>query len=184
MTINSELKQVIKDFSDEYAKKAEESRQEYIKHLPAGQAIPPKGIIFGDNNKDTFNQSCVEKRQKVRAIIDKEIRPLKLKLTEAPSTDAVNSIQLLKMRNSVSEKEISDLLDRYGDNDQVRAALVDIGKDHGYHSFSRSSNEERIENLEDLKRSLENSLTLKRMEDRGSAFYSWLNSVIDNIFPE
>lgn len=184
MTTNKELKKVLDDFNREYKAKSEESREAYIRHLPAGQAVPPKGRIYGDENKAAFTKLCLEKRAQVRDIIGKEIDSLRSKMAEAPTTEAVNSVQLLKMRDNVSEEEISTLLDKYGDNNQVRSALVDIASAHGYHSFSRSGDEERLKDIEGLQNSLENSLSIKSMEDKGEAYASWLGCAVDNLFPE
>jgi hypothetical protein len=52
-------------------------------------------------------------------------------LAKAPSSDALNYIQVLKMRSTLSQGDVDSAANVYGDNLSIMSIIGDIAKDHG-----------------------------------------------------
>lgn len=177
---NKELKSIISQFKDSYRIACDTSRNAYMKTLSAGAQIPREGFIYGDNFKAEFESMSSGYRDKVREIIGKNLSELREKMTEAPSTEAVNSITLLNMRKDVTENEIENLLSRYGDNHQARNTIVSIARNHGIYNFGDDETTERIADLESLESNLTKSLSASTAND---GLFAMMELDIDDVFP-
>ena len=188
MSINTQLKAITKGYADDFKAISERSREERLKDLAPGSSIPASGKLYGDKAKNDFKVKADTYRARANEVIDKEPKSRNDKMTAAPSTEAVNTIQLLKMRNNLTEADINPLMKRYGDNTQVYDTLRDIAAQHGIHGYHLEENPLRVKanKLSDLKNSINNNLRVERAE-RGYAsdgFISFLNATIDDALPE
>lgn len=188
MGIKDELKAITNRYADEYEAICESSREEHIKNLKVGAPTPAKGILYGDAAKAKFKKKADSYRVQATSIIGNELKRLNDKMTAAPSTEAVNTIQLLKMRSNVTQGDIDALMKRYGDNAQVYDTLRDIAAQHNIRDYAFESNplREQVEKLNVLKSNLNNNLRIERAE-RGYAskgFVNFLNAFIDDAFPD
>jgi hypothetical protein len=180
---NKELKKIMNDFNETYKRVCAQSRDEYIKSLGPGAMIPNDGPrIYTENGKNFFTEECRKYKAKAHEIIDAQINDLKNKITEAPSTEAVNSITLLKLRDSVTEKEISDLMERYGDNVQAYKALNSIAYAHDIKSFGDHPLCDRLDNVEALSASIDKTL-VPWNNHISDGFIGFFNMDIDSVFP-
>lgn len=188
MSIKDELKAITNRYVDDFNVICERSREERLKTLQPGARVPAQGKLYGDDARNEFKRKADAHRVQAMSIIGNELRALNEKMTAAPSTDAVNTIQLLKMRSNITPEDINVLMMRYGDNSQVRDTLVDIAGQHDIKDYKFESNPIRVkaEKLKDLNNSINNSLRLESAE-RGHAsagFVSFLNAAIDDAFPD
>lgn len=188
MSINTELKAITTRYTDKYKNICERSREERIKSLQPGAALPAHGKLYGDEAREQFRKEADACRVQAASIIENELKALNDKMTAAPSIEAVNTIQLLKMRSNVTAADINSLMQRYGDNSQVYDTLIDIAGQHNLNEYKFESNPLRVKanKLNDLRSSIEKNLRLERAE-RGYAsegFISFLNAAIDDALPE
>ena len=180
---NQELKKIMRDFLDSYKSIGIQSRDNYIKTLAPGSPLPKEGIIYGEYGKELFSDKCREYRNKAHQIVDFHLNETKRKETEAPSTEAVNSITLLKLRDDVTEKDISDLLDRYGENPQAYRAINSVAREHKILSFGDHPISQSRENLETLSASIDKAISPGN-EHISDGFVSIFDMTIDSAFPE
>lgn len=73
---------------------------------------------------------------------DRAQREVDKELAEAPSADAVASINALKLRGTVTEQDVMALLRTYGGNYQARAAIEDVAREKGIHVHDVKPNHE------------------------------------------
>ena len=188
MSINKELKAITGKYVEDYKTICNRSREERIKQLRPGEPIPKESTLYGDRAKADFKELADSHRAKANEILERELKAVNDKLTEAPSTEAVNSMQLLKMRDRVTLDEINGLMIRYGDNNQIYDTLKDVARQHGIneYAFDRNPLRVRAEMLSDLQHNINSSLTVNKAE-RGyatEAFISLINASIDDACPE
>lgn len=188
MGIKDELKAITNRYADDYKAICESSREERIKNLKVGDPMPAKGILYGDAARADFKKKADSYRVQATSIIGNELKRLNDKMTAAPSTEAVNTIQLLKMRSNVTQGDIDALMKRYGDNAQVYDTLIDIAGQHNIRDYKYESNPVRakVEKLSNIKTSINNNLRIERAE-RGYAsegFVAFLNAAIDDALPD
>lgn len=183
--VNKELKSLLSQFKDSYKMASESSRNEYMKTLVPGAEIPKTGVIYGDNRVREFESMCDGYRGKMKSIIADVSSDLKDKETEAPSTEAVNSITLLSMRKNVTEDEIDNLLTRYGDNQQAWRTINSIAKDHNIHVFRDHENEGKLSRVNDLEANLDRALSASSAISghASDGYLSMIAMEIDNVFP-
>lgn len=180
---NEDLKKILAEFQTDYDHTAAMSRQAYIGTLAPGSQLPAEGKIYLDNYRQTFKKSCQKYQDKVHSILDNMVGKLKADVTAAPSTDAVNTITLLNMRDRVGADEIADLMNAYGSNAQAYKALYSVAVRNGIHDYAEMTpTEATLKGIEDLGRSLDKTLTLDSAE-RGGAFLSWMGMTIDEALP-
>lgn len=180
---NKELKKIMSDFNNAYKTMCAQSRDDYIKTLNPGAPLPQEGALYTEDMKQKFSDECLKYRHKAHEIIDQHINELKKKATDAPSTEAVNSISLLKLRDSITEKEISEMLERYGDNVQAYRAINSIAYAHDIKSFDDHPISEHLERVEALSSSIDKVIAPwnKNISD---AYIGFVSMDIDSVFPE
>lgn len=187
---NKGLKVILNDYVSDYNRICEESRRAYVATLAPGAVVPPAGRIYTEDDKQRMEALADGYRNKAATIIDGIMQELKDELTAAPSSDAVNTITLLRMRDEIKPGEVRDLLDKYGDNPQAHKTIISIAMDKGCHLDPFTDYTHPAERMgarvEDLKASIENyidpdktSNTLANIE--GSRAFMDMN--IDSALP-
>lgn len=187
MSKNTELKAITKEYAKDFRNICERSKEERIKSLQPGDPLPKSGVLYGDDARERFMARAAEHREKALSIVDSELAKIQDELTKAPSTDAVNTLTLLKMRNKVTSEDLRPIMEKYGDNNQVYDTLRDIAAQHNIRDYAYESNplREQAEKLNGLKSSLNNNLRIDRAE-KGYAtdgFMSLLDAIIDDALP-
>lgn len=183
---SKELKSIVSQFADAYKMTCDRSWNDYVKTLTPGTMLPPKGRIYGEDKRAEFESLCQDYRVRVDKVLDEVLVGLNRKMTEAPSTEAVNTITLLNMRQNVDEIEIGNLLTKYGDNPQSWKALVDIASAHNIHVWDAHPVEKQIDGIENLRSSLGRVISRTSAEagHTSDAYISVVCMDIDNAFTE
>ena len=181
---NKEIKRLVSQFRDSYDSMCESSRNEYMKTLSPGFEVPDKGMIYGEKNRNEFSSMCKGYRERSRKIIGDVIKAIQDTLTDGPSTDAVNSVNLLNMRKNITMEEVQELLDRYGDNPQIWTTIKSIATEHklfiGEHPLY-----EQLAECKSLDLTMEKTLTLPNPKSYSltKAYYALLDMQIDKALP-
>lgn len=184
-TINSQLKEILNGFKEMYRYQCEESRLAHIATLKSWDRVPTDEKLYTQEARQTVQDGALEARQKARAILSNVINELKAKTTVAPSEDAVRTITLLNMRKIVSEEEIRNLLDRYGDNDQARRAIRDIAEQHDIYIGPGAGAAEKLEEVEYLAHTLDKTLSYLNVAGghASNGYFAVIEMQIDQVFP-
>ncbi len=179
---NEGIKELLKDYSDSYRIIKQSARDEQMLKLPAG-AIAPKNVELYGDYKDRFNNKVTEIKYKVKDIIDPIREDLINQTTDAPDTDAINMVSLLTTRKNVSEDDIYNMLDRYGNNYQVYNAVKDIAIEHEIRVPDHPIDRE-IENIDNLLANC-NQLSLRGAENghASAGYMSLMGMSVDEAFP-
>ena len=182
---NRDLKTIISQYLDDYKAICNSSRNDYIKTLVPGSPVPPEGAIYTDEKKAEFRSLVEGYRTKAFSIIDKAYKDLKDKSTVAPSSDAVNSIALLNMRKDISEKDIEDLLDKYGNNVQAYSTINSIARDHGIKTFKDHRIKEDMDGVGEIESVMDKFINYERATSgrAGDGLRAIIEAKIDKVFP-
>ena len=153
---NKELKALIAEFNQDFKISSEASRKEVLSNLKSGERAPESGRIYGENNREEFNNRARQYAARATELVQKEIDKVNDAMTEAPTDEAVRALTVVGLRDDVSKEEFDALFER------------------------------RREDLEGLGRSLRSTLTLRSAEDHsGSAGFTSLQlGSIDAVIPE
>lgn len=169
MNVKEQLRQIAKEFMDEYNIHCTTSRNALIKSMRPGEPVPPEGEIYGIDYQNAFNERASLYRSKVDTILDAKLDEALKAKTKAPEADVANTIVMLSARDNVTEDDINDMVSAYGDNYQVYRSLQDIAKKNGAvlpdHPLAQK---ETV--LLDAKRTFDNFMTYKGASTKGNAF--------------
>lgn len=185
--INKRLKELNGLFRSKYEETAARSWEDHVKTLPAGQPTPPKGKIYGETARDSFNEYCSNLRAEAADLIGQARKEVKNKMLEAPSADAVNVVNLLKLQEHPTREMVGDILGKYGDNYQIGKTISSIAHDRGIRGLTGASDEldQRMEALDRIEKSYGPSVFSVKGAEQGrtGGFMSLVESEIDSIFP-
>lgn len=177
MNVKEQLRQISKEFMDEYSKSCAVSRDAYIKSLRPGESLPPEGKIYGAEYQKAFDDRASLYRDKVDIILGEKLDEVMKAKAKAPEADVANTIVLLSARDNVTEEDINDILSAYGDNYQVYRSLQDIARKNGSvlpdHPLA-----EREAILSDTKRTFDNFISYQGASSKGNAFVEFALSTI------
>lgn len=181
--INSELKKLTAQYCTDYDILRQKSEAKYKNSLRPGAVFHAQQGFYYAEDKEEFEQICKGLREKAHALIDSVALDLMAKNTAAPSTEAVNVVTLLNVRQNVSADEIDQLMTKYGhDCPMVYKALYEKAESLGYHDFKPHPTAEAAENIEQLKSLIDNRLTAYN-EGRMATAAAALDMTIDAAFP-
>lgn len=185
--IKRQLKSILSDTINSYRTACTDSRSAYMATLKAGARIPEENRLYSTEARERFSAQCMENRHKVHDIFDSIKQELKQKTTAAPSTDAVNTISLLKARgDNLTPEEVHALLDQYGDNVQAFRAIKSIANEHKVYVYRDHPIDEKAKDIEGLERSIDNVLSPVSAESGRytDGFLAIMNMSIDSCFPD
>lgn len=134
MGINNTLKSLKVKMDSSFTKHAEASRQEHIKELPAGAPLPKANTIYGSEHLAAFREEAEEIRSQAFAAIAEEREKVQKQMADAPSSEAVNAISLMKLRTDLTPDDVSNMLSAYGDNYSAHKAIVSVASEAGVRS--------------------------------------------------
>ena len=152
--INKQLKQTIEDFKNTYKATCKKSHDDYLKQFGGGARvyIPKDTEICTKEAREAFQNECVAYRHKIAEILKPVYADLETTATEAPTTDAVNAISMLQLRQNVTPAEIEMMIGRYGSNVSAYNALVSIAEKNNIYSYQQhpiTDNIAAVQNLEE-----------------------------------
>lgn len=147
---NARIKELLGYYVSSYKQLKDAAKERFIKSMMAdgmkGARIPDD-IPLTDEIKDEWFDIVETIRNEINGIIELRFNTLKKAMTDAPSTEALNSIMLLNMRKNVTEQDVTALIERYGNNPQCYYALRDIAQQHEVYWQGSNGIIEQYENL-------------------------------------
>lgn len=186
---NSELKKLTKDYFGTFNDFCERSREERLKELQPGEYAPEKGKLYG-SYRDKMENKAAEIRNAANSILEAELEKAKEKVNAAPSTDAVNTISLLKLRDpkALTKNQFTSLLDKYGDNPLCFDTIRDLGKQAGIvtdYEFTEHPARVELENIEVVSKNLNRAFNVYDTEKgyNSEVYQGMLCGYIDKAFP-
>lgn len=124
-SIKTELRELLKNCERISA----DSRAEYVRNMPQGSIVIPDLFIYTDGAKTEIEKATTKARESIKATLDNIYDKVSEEVTAPPSQDAINTIQLLKMRSDISESEFMLYADKYKDNPLANSLLQEIAKE-------------------------------------------------------
>ena len=186
MAKNEELKKILREYGNAYKFACDNSRDTLIDTLKPGSRLPEEGKIYGDAFRDQFKKDAAVHRDRALKIVDGEIKAINAKLTAAPSTDAVNSIMMLRMKQHVTRADIDRLMSVYGSNPLAYDTLRDVAYDNGIRDLPENPLTVKAERLTDVRSSIEKTLNIHQAEagHASDGFLAMMDAVIDDALGE
>ena len=186
-TTKTKLKELKTQMDETFTKYAEASRQEYIKTLAPGAPVPAENKIYGEYYLSKFRDDAAVIRSKVFDTIQAERKMISTAKTEAPTTEAVNTIGLMKLTSDLTADDIRNALDRFGDNYASYRAIHSLAVDSGLkdavapHKFDKTS-----EGLDYITSKVASAFSTTAYERNGVQPVSTLGfgTTVDNELPE
>ena len=124
-SIKAELRELVNNC----ARISAYSRAEYVRNMPQGSLVVPEMYIYTDGAKAEIEKATTKARENIKATLDNIYGKISEEVTAPPSQDAINTIQLLKMRSDISEKEFMLYADKYKDNALANSLLQEIARE-------------------------------------------------------
>ena len=186
--INRQLRQLLTDFANEHESICKQSRAAYIEKLGPGDSIPAESRTpITETGRAQVERLSMTKRQQMQEILAPVKAALRASLSAAPSAEAVNACQMLKLRNrgDVTEKEIEALLSKYQDNPATYRTIRSIASSHGIYYLRDDPTETQLANVERVEKDLDrafNGYTAAR-EGVSRGFGAFVGLDIDAAFP-
>ena len=115
-------------FIDAFNTAADISRNAAIKNLRPGEKAPAAGRVYGEDRRNAFAEKAAALRADGQKIIDDARADVLAEMSAAPTAEAVNSVNMLKLRDRVTGAEVSALINEYGQNYQTYQVIKDIAK--------------------------------------------------------
>lgn len=161
-SIKTELRELLKNCERISA----DSRAEYVRNMPQGSLVVPNQYLYTTQAGEEIEKATTKTRENIKAILDDLYLKIADDVTAPPSQDAVNTIQLLKMRSNISEQEFKCYADKYKDNALTVSLLNEIAREKELNIHIEPSRDMQLaENIEHYKGQLDkyiNSYDAKR----------------------
>lgn len=125
-----ELRKIFSDYAKDYQIRADASYKHRLTELKHGEIAPARTGFFYSEDRAAFDTKAHEYRDKALEVIETLSNEIRARKTDAPSTDAINYVSLLRSKKGITEQDINDALDRYGSNYSVYNAIRDLASDN------------------------------------------------------
>lgn len=179
---NRELKQIINDYRKAYETIKEINYAQYKAELKPGQTVQ-SNINFSSDNVDRLKEKAAACREKAQDVIKPLLDRIDREITDAPSTEATNTIQLLALRSNITEADVENLMKRYGDNIQAYKAIRDIAKGKEIDIYKPHPAEEERDRVNNLLHNFQKNPEGYNDSKSGVTYISFMEADIDNTFP-
>lgn len=181
---NFQLKQLVDEFGSAFHTISEASRTALMTSLKGGDMIPVPDKLYGNEYRAQFTDRCREILDAAVAIIDEQTDAIKAAMAEAPSAEAVNTVQMLALRDDIADDEIDIVLGKYGDNYQAAKAIISVAASKGLHGWSCTV-EKQLADLEALLSTMRWMMTATSAENghASSGYLEMLKIQIDSVLP-
>lgn len=177
--VREKVKGVYEEWFNQYLQISDKSRSEWMKRLGPGSTIPEDGRIYGEYWQNEFSKTTSESQAKAIEILDKERKAVMEIMAEAPSYEAMNVVNLLKMRAPKEKLENGDAKEALANeidvfmtaypNYSVYETLKDIAVKAGILDFKEHEVKKIILTLDELEkyitRYITNSAILNGVKD-------------------
>lgn len=181
---NFQLKQLVDEFGSAFHTISEASRTALMTSLKGGDMIPVPDKLYGNEYRAQFTDRCREILDAAVAIIDEQTDAIKAAMAEAPSAEAVNTVQMLALRDDIAADEIDIVLGKYGDNYQAAKAIISVAASKGLQGWSCTV-EKQLADLEALLSIMRRTMTATSAENghASSGYLEMLKIQIDSALP-
>ena len=187
MGLNTKLKELKIEMDASFTRIAEASRKAYMETLPANARIPETNRIYGDAYKNQFSEKAAEIRGNVYSAIQEERERISKAKTEAPSAEAVNSIELMKLTTDITANDIRNMVSRYGDNYGAYRAIASIAADAGIKSVCGTHPLDKVsDGLDYVEQKVASNFSTTDYLSKGVQNVSKMgfDAIVDNELPE
>ena len=152
-----ELKRKLREILEEYAEKAEffkeTAKETKLKNLGNYQTVPGDNYLrsFTPEDAAAFEEAIKPLKESGILLVAEYLEKIQKVRTEAPTSEAVNYVSMLKLKKDITEKDISNAVDVYGNNYIVYESIAAIAHDNEIYIDDNplDSIEESIERIYD-----------------------------------
>lgn len=180
-SLNEQLKKIIDDFMKEYERAKENSWSAYVRDLPVNGTVPGRDTIIRAEDRTAFTETCARYYETGENIILKARDIVLEELTKAPTEEAVRTVEMLKLRDNISEAELAALMDKYGDNPQTYNAIRSIALKQKIYIFEENEHEDRLKKIDIVRENLQRFFVPNGSKTAGVIYI--INTLIDEAFP-
>lgn len=130
------FKETIREIVNEYLEKTEKatavSKDNKLKGLDPYDRVPEEETLklMTPAEKDSFNNEIMPLKEKGIFAVNDLLEKIETKKTEAPTTEAVNYVSMLKLKKDISDRDIESAINKYGNTYIVYEALQEIAADN------------------------------------------------------
>ena len=182
VNIKQDLSKLYHEYIDIYNKYVDIAYKEELQKLKPGQRTPQKNGLKTNDLREKFDDKAYELRNKALDIIDTNIEALKAEKTAPPSVEATNYITLLKDRTDLTDRDIMEAMDAYGDNYSAFMAIKNIAKDKKIRVNTHSDVDAVLNGLDEVKANVQR-MSAFNAERSNSLAASMFDTVLDMSLP-
>lgn len=176
--IKNNLKEVNKKFAEICSATNRAADSEIRANLKPGEAVPQlRYDTWPDTIRANFAQEVRKLRDKALATLDAAIAEAQEMHAEAPSSDAVNAVAMLRDMDNVTESDVNAMLSVYGDNYLSYVAIRGIAEKHKIYGIEPHLLGDLEEGLSTLRRLYERDLS--PYNAGASAAHSFTQALMD-----
>lgn len=186
----SKLKVTLKDLYSQYAQAyktgCDLAYKKNLSELKPGERTPEKLGLYYDDYKTSFAEKASKLKAEGLEAIKKARSEVKTMKTDAPSTDAMNYISYLRTKKDLTEYDIEDALERYGNNYAAYNAIKDLGEERKVFFAQESILDPITRGLDNLESNFE-KFGVYHAERHGGisdGYLSFVGLTIDNELPD
>lgn len=174
--VKDSLKNINNEFQKECKNAVDRSHHISLSRLKPGEAAPAPGFLTPEIQEE-LRASVGRLANRAQAVLEDALREVREAKAEAPSTEAVNAITMLRGNKHVSESELNALMEVYGDNYLTHKAICDLAREHNATLFPPHPAQGLEEGLVNLSRIYRRDLTIYEADKMASS--TWRKSVMD-----
>lgn len=167
MKTSDSLKMILRNTQSRYNELAEQSRLEALSKLAPGAVAPADGKLHTDLAKGMMSSFAEEQRKQALELIDREMAKVNKAVAAAPSSEAINTLTALSLAKSKDVRDYKAIYSEYGSNARVAKALTTIARDNGVEFYAPTPEYDRLEALENCRRTFDSVLDPTRIVGNG-----------------
>lgn len=128
--LKSDLKEIYTEYNKVFEKRQEENYRDHINNMDPYERIPKKDELpIKGTARDNLQSDIVDLRKKGASVIESAFDEIKTFKTQAPDPNAYNYISMLKLRKDLTESDIDNAMEIYGQNYSCYKALEDLANE-------------------------------------------------------
>ena len=184
--IKESINEILSEYAEAYREASELAYNAKLKDLKPGEQVPKKGGLFFDSYRESLKKKFDESKAKgieMLSDVKRQIREIK---TAAPSTDAVNYLALLKEKKHISQEDIDNAIETYGENYIVYKTLIDIANDNKFFGYKDCVIDAVDKGLDEAMAAI-SSMSVYEAENRKLAdgsYISFVNMMLNSSIPD
>lgn len=157
--LKERLKKNYRDFTDDYQRSVEASYKKQLAKLRPGETAPTVKRLVGDDRK-AFEERVKKYRHENEQIVKDAENSIAGALSAAPSTEAVNFVSMLNLRNDLTQSDIDAAIAKYGNNYSAYAAIASIGQRQPNKLYTAPHEVDNMRNFIEMAKPISASMTL------------------------